>query len=107
MKTTLIAAALTLSAITTAHADSPVLYGEGNYPRDPAQSQASTLTREAVIADLLAARANGTMPRYGEADDMAAAPSAASTSSRTRAEVRHEAIAATQAAFHARPQSVN
>ena len=52
MNKTLIAAALALGAIAAAHADAPVQYGEGTYPANLMQTQPSTLTREAVIADL-------------------------------------------------------
>ncbi len=107
MKSTLIAAALTLGAIVTAHADTPIQYGEthGLDNGSVTQSQTSTLTREAVIAELKAAQANGTMPRYGEAQDFATTAPAASTV--TRAEVRNEAYAATQANFHAQPTASN
>ncbi|MHA7598727.1 DUF4148 domain-containing protein [Alicycliphilus sp. T452] len=103
MNKTLIAAALALGAIATAHADAPIQYGEGSYPGNAMQSQPSTLTREAVIADLVAARANGTMPRSGEWDDMAAG----TASARTRAEVRKEAIEAAQASVHSHASNFN
>ncbi|WP_404301973.1 DUF4148 domain-containing protein [Alicycliphilus denitrificans] len=61
----LIAAVITLGAITAAHADAAIQY-EGNYPADSMQSQPSSLTREAVIAEFMAARTNGTLPSYGE-----------------------------------------
>lgn len=107
MNKTLIAAALALGAIASAHADAPVQYGEGTYPANLMQTQPSTLTREAVIADLMAARANGTMPRSGEWDDMAAAPLGGTASARTRAEVRNEAIEATQASAHSHASNFN
>ena len=97
----LVAAVMTLGAIATAHADSAFQqYGEANYPGDSMQSQPSTLTRTAVIADLMAARANGTLPRYEEWSGMST-PVAATMSTLTRAEVRQQAIDATQAEFHA------
>ena len=108
MKSTLIAAALTLGAIATAHADTPIQYGEthGLDNGSVTQSQTSTLTREAVIAELKAAQANGTMPRYGEAQDFATT-TAPAASAVTRAEVQSEAYAATQASFHAQPTASN
>lgn len=89
---TLIASVMALGAITAAHADSPIQYGEGYYPADTLQSQPSTLTREAVIADLVAARANGTLPYSGDGYDLAKPMNTESTL--TRAEVRAQAIAA-------------
>lgn len=107
MNKTLIAAALALGAIASAHADAPVQYGEGAYPANLMQTQPSTLTREAVIADLMAARANGTMPRSGEWDDMAAAPLGGTAGALTRAEVRKEAVEAAQASVHSHASNFN
>lgn len=86
--------ALALGALSTAHADSPVLSGEASYPSLTAQPQASTLTREAVVADLMAARANGTLPDYPEASIGAEQANGSNASVVTRAQVREEAVAA-------------
>jgi len=63
------------------------------------QSAPSTLTREAVIAELVSARQNGTLPQGGEWYDVPAplALSGQSTTTVTRAEVRAQAVAASRA----------
>ena len=89
-----LAATLALGGVSVAHADTAVTansYGE-SYPIE--QSAPSTLTREAVIADLAAARANHTMPRDGEWDNVPAQIGNSAQSTLTREEVRDEAIAA-------------
>lgn len=90
-RTTTLAAALSLAALS-AHA-APPMYGE-TYPATPATP--STLTRAEVVADLVAARQAGTLPRTGDWSN-APAPLAIGTSTRSRAEVREEAIAAAHA----------
>ena len=90
-------AALSLFALgsVAAHAQSSGAFGDSsNYPA--AASTASALTRQAVIADLQAARANGGMPHDAEGSDVANS-AAAVNSARSRAEVRAEAIAAHKA----------
>ena len=65
-------AALSLFALgsVAAHAQSSGAFGDNsNYPA--AASTASALTRQAVIADLQAARANGGMPHDAEGSDVA------------------------------------
>ena len=65
---TLAAAALATLALSAfaAQADS-ALPSDGNWNNYPLSAQASsTLTREAVVADLVASRAAGTLPRDGE-----------------------------------------
>lgn len=65
-------AALSLFALgsVAAHAQSSGAFGDNsNYPA--AASTASALTRQAVIADLQAARANGAMPHDAEGSDVA------------------------------------
>lgn len=85
---TLAAATLALSALA-AHA-AP----NGSGAEAAVKQQApSTLTREAVIAELVAARQNGTLPRDGEWYNVPA-PLALGGSTLTRAAVRDEAIAA-------------
>jgi len=94
-----LAATLALGGVSVAHADTAVttnFYGE-SYPVE--QSAPSTLTREAVIADLVAARANHTMPRDGEWDNVPARIGNSAASTLTREEVRNEAIAATRDHF--------
>ena len=91
MNKTLIAAALALGTLSAAHAGEAVQYSEANYPSDSFQSQPSTLTRAAVIADLVAARANGSLPQYGE--DLGS-NLAQGSSTLTREQVRSEAIRA-------------
>ena len=90
-------AALSVLALSSwaAQAQSQVIDGDGsNYPA--VSSVHSTLTRAEVLAELAAARANGTMPRYAEASDVAYSD-AAVRGSRSRADVRAEAIAASRA----------
>ena len=85
--------ALTLGAMAAAHADSPAL--SSPYTRGEAEvfstmeSAPSTLTREAVIADLAASRANGTLPGpwYGQP-----APLGGEASTLTREQVRKGAV---------------
>lgn len=85
---TLAAATLALSALA-AHA-AP----NGSGAEAAVKQQApSTLTREAVIAELVAARQNGTLPRDGEWYNVPA-PLALGGSTLTREAVRDEAIAA-------------
>ncbi|WP_019701917.1 DUF4148 domain-containing protein [Paracidovorax oryzae] len=88
------AALLALSAIS-AQADTRIQGDWNNYPAVN-DSTPSTLTREAVIADLVAARQNGTMPRGGDWSDVPAplALSNSNTQVVTRDQVRSEAIAA-------------
>lgn len=89
-----LAATLALGGLSAAHADSSATtanpYGE-SYPVE--QASQSTLTREAVIAELVAARANGTMPRDGEWYNVPAPIGQDSATALTREEVRNEAIA--------------
>ncbi|BEU94459.1 DUF4148 domain-containing protein [Acidovorax sp. DW039] len=88
-------AALSVLALSSlaAQAQSQGAFGEAsNYPAT--QSAPSTLTRAAVQAELAAARANGTMPQDSEAFDGAFTNQVHGT--RTRAEVRNEAIAASR-----------
>ncbi len=66
-----------------------------NYPAT--QAVPSTLTRAAVQEELAAPRAQGTMPQDSEA--MVSGLSLHAQSTRTRAEVRDEAIAASRS-FH-------
>ena len=90
-------AALSLFALgsVAAHAQTSGAFGDNsNYAA--AASTASALTRQAVIADLQAARANGAMPHDAEGSDVAYS-AAAVNSARSRAEVRAEAIAAHKA----------
>ena len=90
-------AALSVLALSSwaAQAQSVGAFGEGsNYPA--AASTQTTLTRAAVAADLAAARANGTMPHDAEGSDVAYSDVSAH-GSRSRAEVRAEAIAAARA----------
>lgn len=86
---TLAVAALALGALT-AQAGS---YGE-NYPAMPEST--STLTRAAVIAELVAAREAGTLPRDGDWSN-APAPLALAGNPFSREAVRTEAIAAQKA----------
>lgn len=91
-------AALSVLALSSvaAQAQSQGAFGEAsNYPAT--HSAPSTLTRAAVQADLVAARANSTMPHDSEAIDSGLSVQAKST--RTREEVRNEAIAAGRS-FH-------
>ncbi len=88
-------AALALSAFA-AHAQS----NNGDASIYPSlQSAPSTLTREAVIAELVSARESGTLPRGGDWYDVPAplALSGQSGSTVTRAEVRAQAVAAARA----------
>lgn len=90
-------AALSVFALgsVAAHAQSAGPVGDNaNYPA--AASASSALTRQAVIAELQAARANGAMPHDAEGADVAYS-SASVQSARSRAEVRAEAIAASKA----------
>jgi hypothetical protein len=90
-------AAISVLALGTvaAHAQSQGAYGESsNYP--VTQSAASTLTRSAVQAELASARANGTMPHDSEAFDGTLVSQV--QGSRSRTEVRNEAIAANRLA---------
>ncbi|CAM3760494.1 DUF4148 domain-containing protein [Paracidovorax anthurii] len=71
--------------------------GDGSgYPATA--SAPSTLTREAVIADLVAARKNGTLPNSGDWSDVPAPLALSGQSSRApavaRDQVRAEAVAA-------------
>ncbi|MBS0391902.1 MAG: DUF4148 domain-containing protein [Comamonadaceae bacterium] len=100
MNKTMIAVAMALGSIAAAHADSAIQYGEGSYPSDSMQSQPSALTRAAVVGDLQAARANGTLPRASEGYEMPA-PTGAMMSTLTRAEVRQQAREAAQYDVHA------
>ncbi|RYF08579.1 MAG: DUF4148 domain-containing protein [Comamonadaceae bacterium] len=89
-------AALSVLAVSAfaAQAQSPF---EGNRSNSPSiQSAPSTLTRAQVIADLQAARANGTMLRDGDSSE---APRSINEvrSTLNRADVRAEAIAAAKA----------
>ncbi|ABM34455.1 DUF4148 domain-containing protein [Paracidovorax citrulli] len=92
-----IAAALLALSAFSAQADTGIQGDWNNYPA--VNDTPSTLTREAVIADLVAARQNGTMPRGGDWSDVPA-PLALSgaaggdTQVVTREQVRAEAIAA-------------
>lgn len=63
------------------------------------QSAPSTLTREAVIAELVSARQNGTLPQGGDWYDVPAplALSGQSDTTVTRAQVRAQAVAAARA----------
>ncbi|WOI45939.1 DUF4148 domain-containing protein [Acidovorax sp. BLS4] len=84
------AAAIALSAFA-AHAG---VEGDGSdYPAPVAAS--SALTREAVVADLVAARQNGTLPRAGDWYDVPA-PLAVSGNATviTRKEVQAQTVAA-------------
>lgn len=69
----------------------------GTYPA--VQETHSTLTREAVVAELVSARANGTLPRDGNWSNVPAplAMSGQSNTTVTRSEVRAEAVAAARA----------
>ncbi len=59
-------AVLALSAFAAnAQSNNAMNYGEGDVYPAALQSAPSTLTREAVIAELVSARANGTLPRDG------------------------------------------
>lgn len=95
-----VAATLALGGLSAAHADSPAVtanpYGE-SYPME--QAAPSTLTREAVVADLVAARANGTLPRDGEWYNVPAPVGQSDATTLTREQVRNEAIAATRNRF--------
>lgn len=93
---TLAAVTLALSAFA-AQADS-------GYPRDgdgnnyPASTQTgSPLTREAVVAELLAARAAGTLPQDYEWKYVHAAMGFQSATALSRAEVRNDAMVAAKA----------
>lgn len=83
------AATLALSALA-AHA-APQGAGE---EAAAAPQASSTLTREAVIAELVAARQNGTLPRGGEWYNVPAPLALGGSSTLTRQAVRDEAIAA-------------
>ncbi|AVS75477.1 DUF4148 domain-containing protein [Paracidovorax cattleyae] len=89
-----IAAALLALTAFSAQADTGIQGDWNNYPA--VNDGPSTLTREAVIADLVAARQNGTMPRSGEWSDVPAplAVSNGNTQVVTRDQVRAEAVAA-------------
>ena len=93
-----VAAALALSTFA-AQAAGPQLPTHGEWSSAPLATEAhSTLTRQAVVADLLAAREAGTMPRDGEWSNVPAPlGSASAATALTRAEVRAEAIAAVKA----------
>jgi len=86
------AAAIALSAFA-ANAASGVEGDGSNYPA--ASTATSGLTREAVVADLVAARQNGTLPRAGDWYDVPA-PLAISSNETvlTRKEVQAETVAA-------------
>ncbi len=85
------AALIALSAVA-AQAAEPRM--DGDWSNDPVSLQApSTVTRAQVIAELAAARQNGTLPRAGDWYDEPA-PLGSQPSTLTRAEVRAEAIAA-------------
>lgn len=92
-------AALALSAFAAnAKSNNGLVSGEANvYPA--MQSTSSTLTREAVIAELVSARQNGTLPQdrewYNVPAPLAFAGQADNTV--TRAEVRAQAIVASRA----------
>lgn len=91
---TLAAVSLLALGSVAAQAQSAGAYGDASsYPA--VASTASPLTRQAVIAELQAARANGAMPHDAEGSDVAY--STAAHSARSRAEVRAEAIAASKA----------
>ncbi|SFD45972.1 DUF4148 domain-containing protein [Paracidovorax konjaci] len=87
-------AVIALSAFA-AQADTRVEGDGSNYPATA--STPSTLTREAVIADLVASRKNGTLPRGGDWSDVPA-PLALGNADRApvvaREQVRAEAVAA-------------
>lgn len=91
-RTLSLAAALSLATLA-AQAAPQNTYGE-TYPA--AQATSSTLTRAEVVAELVAARQAGTLPRTGDWSD-APAPLALAGSTRSREEVRNEAMAATKA----------
>lgn len=96
----LTAAVLALSAFS-AQADTGAQTDWIHYPAVN-QATSSTLTREAVIADLVAARQNGTMPRDGDWTNVPAplalsGSADANTQVATREQVRAEAIAAARA----------
>ncbi|NMM76612.1 hypothetical protein B2J86_06580 [Acidovorax sp. SRB_14] len=99
MKTHLIFAAAALSlAAAGAHAaphDTSGTYGE-QYPDYTQTMAGSSLTREAVVADLMEARRAGTLPRYGEWDQDRA-PLAGPPNTLTRDAVRSEGMAAERA----------
>lgn len=93
-------AVLALSAFAAnAQSNNAMNYGEGDVYPAAVQSTPSTLTREAVIAELVSARANGTLPRDGNWSNVPAplAMSGQSNTTVTRSEVRAEAIAAARA----------
>lgn len=97
-RTLTVAAALALSTLA-AQAAGPQLPTTGEWSSAPLTAEApSTLTRQAVVADLVAAREAGTMPRDGEWSNVPAPlGSASAATTLTRAEVRAEAIAAAKA----------
>lgn len=85
------AALIALSAVAVQAAEPRM---DGDWSNDPVSMQApSTLTRAQVVAELAAARENGTLPRSGQWYDEPA-PLGGQTSVLTRAEVRAEAVAA-------------
>lgn len=89
---TLAATALIVLGSVAAQAAEPRM--DGDWSNDPVSLQApSTVTRAQVVAELAAARQNGTMPRSGEWYDEPA-PLSTQPSTLTRAEVRAEAVAA-------------
>lgn len=93
-------AVLALSAFAAnAQSNNGGAFGEGDIYPAAVQSAPSTLTREAVIAELVAARANGTLPRDGDWSNAPAplALSGQSNTTVTRSEVRAQAIAAARA----------
>ena len=88
---TLAAATLALSALSALAAHAAP---NGSGAEAAVKQQApSTLTREAVIAELVAARQNGTLPRDGEWYNVPA-PVALAGSTVTREAVRAQAIEA-------------
>ena len=100
----LVAAAMTLGAIATAHADQYGYSEAGWATNNSMQSQPSTLTRAEVKGEVKAELANGTLPRYDESYRM---PAPMGTSTLTRAEVRAQGRAATLEHAHAKPSTEN
>ncbi|MFZ2857047.1 DUF4148 domain-containing protein [Acidovorax sp.] len=95
-RTLTVAVTLALSAFA-AQAQSAAPH-EGDWSNYPATVEApSTLTREAVIAELVAARKAGTLPRDGEWDNVPAPISTQSGTVLTREAVRAEAMEAAKA----------
>ncbi len=92
---TLAAAALATLALSAfaAQADS-ALPSDGNWNNYPLSAQASsTLTREAVVAELVAARAAGTLPQDSEWYNVPA-PLSINGSALARTDARNDAMAA-------------